>query len=312
MENIESQVENGVDLNTDDPLALLQDPNALSRINKELKKHETEDKDIAVKNKAENNKPAKEVDKKENLLDLVKTPKPSDSENNKVDTDEKESLKLDLLKTKDSWHQQNKKLIKTQKATESMITALVQAGKISEEESGSLFSALEEVLTEESGEIESKSPYASFKDGLDVELTNYKKYNKNPEVEKYYDSFFAHLGGQSKKDLEDVFEYLSSTEKHVALDNILTTGEQLYNSLYKGVEESGSMLNYVNSIHKDRLKLKEDYKKLEEKFKKLKKELDDTTGRSYNKTTLNYSQKESLEDDLASADINQLLNMLSS
>jgi hypothetical protein len=211
MENMENQVENEVDLNTDDPLALLQDANALSRINKELKKHETEDKNISVKNETENNKPVKEADKKENLLDLVKAPKPSDSENNKADNDERESLKLDLLKAKDSWHQQNKKLIKTQKATEGLIAALVQAGKISEEESGSLFNALEEVLTEEANEIESKSPYASFKDEFDAELDNYKRYNKDYKQNPthHYSDYDSYVVILNIKDDDGEWDYIN-------------------------------------------------------------------------------------------------------
>lgn len=204
----------------------------------------------------------------------------------KEDEDIKEVSSKDDGKYKDlekqvndakKWGQQkNRQLINSKRKVSELASKLSEEGILPEEDIKNLLNSFDSVDDDSEDEVEGKeNPFVSIRQKIDNEFKTFKRYNKGSDLEEKYQAYYAFFPMMSEKEQEESFNYLNDSEPDVALDYIMTNGGELYETLFKGAKEKGSILKYVKS-----LQTKLD--KLEKKSKELESELDSTTKKVYN------------------------------
>lgn len=193
---------------------------------------------------------------------------------------EYESLKKQLNDSKSWGHKKNAAFINAKKKVTEFLSKLKEEALINEEE---LFGALKAfddtaINLEESKEEDNKgNSYADLKANLDKEFAIYKKYNKDSELDEKYQAFFGFFPLLPADEQEKIVNYITSETPEVAIDHIITTGSDIYETVFKGATKSGGLLPFVKSLHSK-------IEKLEQKIKDLQQELDTTEGTVHNRS----------------------------
>ena len=98
------------------------------------------------------------------------------------------------------------------------------------------------------------------------------------------------------KEQEKLSVYFEEESADIAIDQIMSMGEQLYNNLYKGIEKHGGIIDYVKSLN-------EKNEKLQTKINELEKNLDNTTDIVYNRSINSKAQEATKKDNKSLSDI---------
>lgn len=133
---------------------------------------------------------------------------------------------------------------------------------------------------EESAEASQSNPYENIVNRLNAELVNYKKYNKNAnidDVDSNFMSFFESFPYLSENEKKDLTEYLHDAEPSEAIERVLTIGSDNKNALSKVSKKDKNLLGYVNRIESEK-------KALQQKYDDLKAEIDNRYGKVNNRS----------------------------
>lgn len=185
---------------------------------------------------------------------------------------EYELLKKQLSESKSWGHKKNIELINAKKKMSDFLARLEENGNIYEDdvkEALGFFSAVDEKQVDAPEEVH---PYVTLKQNLDKEFGMFKKYSRMSDADEKYNAYFSFLPLHSREEQEKILTYLSEESPEKALEHIMDTGTELYEDLYKELDEKGGILPYVKS-------LKNKIAKLDKKNKELTEQLDETTGK---------------------------------
>ena len=234
----------------------------------EAKEDETEE-DVELKKRPEKEsaKEAKEEDDEED--------KPSKKV---IDDAEMESLKKSLTDTRKWGHKKNLAYISARKKMTEYLTKLQENGTLLEDEVKEALGAFSIDLENDAdapAEVSTRSPYISAKERMDKEFSIFKRYSKEPNLTEKYNSFYHFWPMLSEEEQETIMTYIQEEEPEIALDKIMSMGSDLYESIYKGAQEKGGIVQYVNSLHNKLAKLQKKYDEMHE-------QLDSTTAKVYN------------------------------
>lgn len=224
------------------------------------------------KSEAESTNNARESDAVDTKAEETTKPKQQEED---VDIS---SLKDSLLKTKKWGQEKNKKLLAQKRKISSFVSSLVEEGVLDQENTNGFLQSLD--LDDEHEEVKEQdvsNPYETLKSKLDDEFKVFKKYNRGSDLEEKYQAFYDFFPLLDAKQQEEAMEYIADEEPDVALDYVMTHGEDMYTSLYKGYKEKGSILKYVQHLQNK-------LNKLEKANTDLRSEVDVTTKKVYNRT----------------------------
>jgi len=214
---------------------------------------------------------SKESDKVDTTVEETTKPKQQEED---IDIS---SLKDSLLKTKKWGQEKNKKLLAQKRKISSFVSSLVEEGVLDQENTNGFLQSLDlDDEHEEEKEQDVANPYETLKSKLDDEFKVFKKYNRGSDLEEKYQAFYDFFPLLDAKQQEEAMEYIADEEPDVALDYVMTHGEDMYTSLYKGYKEKGSILKYVQHLQNK-------LNKLEKANTDLRSEVDVTTKKVYNK-----------------------------
>lgn len=181
-------------------------------------------------------------------------------------------LKKQLSESKSWGHKKNIELINAKKKITDFLARLEENGNIYEDdvkEGLGYFSAVDDKQAEMQEEVH---PYVTMKQNLDKEFSVFKKYARMSNADEKYNAYFSFLPLHSREEQEKILTYLSEESPEKALEHIMDTGTELYEDLYKELDEKGGILPYIKS-------LKNKINKLDKKNKELTEQLDETTGK---------------------------------
>lgn len=211
--------------------------------------------------------------------------------------DEIKKLKKRLDESQTWGHKKNLAYVHAKKKVGEFLKKLNEDEVLTPDELNNVLSYFDNVDTEE--EVTSsneKSKFNSVKEKLDNEFSVFKKYAKVENAEDKYNAFFYFWPMLGSKEQEKLSVYFEEEPADIAIDQIMSMGEQLYNNLYKGIEKHGGIIDYVKSLN-------EKNDKLQTKIKELEKNLDNTTDTVYSRSInskvqeeRNTSSKQSLAD----------------
>ena len=193
---------------------------------------------------------------------------------------EYESLKKQLSDAKSWGHKKNAAFINAKKKVTEFLSKLKEEALINEEELSGAIKAFDDtaINLEESKEEDNKgNSYADLKANLDKEFAIYKKYNKDSELDEKYQAFFGFIPLMPTEEQEKIVDYITSETPEVAIDHIITTGSDIYETLFNGSKKNGGIVPFVKSLHSK-------IEKLEQKIKDLQQELDTTEGTVHNRS----------------------------
>jgi hypothetical protein len=157
------------------------------------------------------------------------------------------------------------------------LARLEENGNIYEDDVKEALGFFSAVNEEQSEKSEETHPYVTLKQNLDKEFGVFKKYSKISDADEKYNAYFSFLPLHSKIEQEKILTYLSEESPEKALEHIMDTGAELYEDLYKELDEKGGILPYVKS-------LKSKITKLDKKNKELIEQLDETKGTVYSRS----------------------------
>jgi hypothetical protein len=193
---------------------------------------------------------------------------------------EYESLKKQLNDSKSWGHKKNAAYIHAKKKITEFLSKLKEDALIGDDEISVALKAFDDtaINLEESKEEDNKgNSYADLKANLDKEFAIYKKYNKDSELDEKYQAFFGFIPLMPTEEQEKIVDYITSETPEVAIDHIITTGSDIYETLFKGSKKNGGIVPFVKSLHSK-------IEKLEQKIKDLQQELDTTEGTVHNRS----------------------------
>lgn len=179
------------------------------------------------------------------------------------------------------WGQsKNKAFLSSKRKISEMVNQLKDSGTLEESEVSKLLSSFEASDSDDGAEEEKKiDPYAEVGNKIQKEFENFKRYNKGTkDADARYAAFFNFFPMFTDKEKAESMNYLQDAEDNDAIEYVMAQGGELYDTLYKGVKEKGSVIKYLKDIHK-RLE------KAESKAGELSSELDSTTKKIYNGST---------------------------
>ena len=193
---------------------------------------------------------------------------------------EYESLKKQLNDSKSWGHKKNAAYVHAKKKITEFLSKLKEDALIGDDEISVALKAFDDtaINLEESKEEDNKgNSYADLKANLDKEFAIYKKYNKDSELDEKYQAFFGFIPLMPTEEQEKIVDYITSETPEVAIDHIITTGSDIYETLFKGSKKNGGIVPFVKSLHSK-------IEKLEQKIKDLQQELDTTEGTVHNRS----------------------------
>ena len=199
---------------------------------------------------------------------------------NTEDKEDSVALKKRLEESRAWGHKKNIAYVHAKKKMTDFLSKLQEDGALSEEETQtalSYFDAKEEDIEAKATEKQA-NPFIDLKQKLDKEFSLFKKYAKIEEADDKYNSFFYFWPMLDIKEQEQIVTYLEEESTDVALDKIMSTGSELYDNLYKGMNKNGGIIPYIKSLTTEN-------DKLNEKIKQLTAELDNTEGVVYSRST---------------------------
>lgn len=200
-----------------------------------------------------------------------------DSEQSKGVKENKEDyelLKKQLSESKSWGHKKNIELVNAKKKVTDFLAKLEESGNIYEDDVKEALGFFNVSDEEQSENVEEAHPYVTLKQNLDKEFGMFKKYSKISDADEKYNAYFSFLPLHSRAEQEKILTYLSEESPEKALEHIMDTGTELYEDLYKELDDKGGILPYVKS-------LKNKINKLDKKNKELESELAGTTEKVY-------------------------------
>lgn len=211
--------------------------------------------------------------------------------------EENKKLKKRLDESQTWGHKKNLAYVHAKKKVGEFLKKLNEDEILTPDELNNVLSYFDNVDTEEEATSSNeKLKFNNVKEKLDNEFSVFKKYAKVENAEDKYNAFFYFWPMLGSKEQEKLSVYFEEEEASVAIDQIMSMGEQLYNNLYKGIEKHGGIIDYVKSLN-------EKNDKLQTKIKELEKNLDNTTDSVYSRSInskvqaeQNTSSKKSLAD----------------
>ncbi len=211
--------------------------------------------------------------------------------------DEIKKLKKRLDESQTWGHKKNLAYVHAKKKVGEFLKKLNEDEILTPDELNNVLSYFDNVDTEEEANSSNeKSKFNNVKEKLDNEFSVFKKYAKVENAEDKYNAFFYFWPMLGSKEQEKLSVYFEEEPADIAIDQIMSMGEQLYNNLYKGIEKHGGIIDYVKSLN-------EKNDKLQTKIKELEKNLDNTTDKVYSRSInskvqeeRNTSSKQSLAD----------------
>lgn len=211
--------------------------------------------------------------------------------------DEIKKLKKRLDESQTWGHKKNLAYVNAKKKVSEFLKKLNEDELLTPDELNNVLSYFDNVDTEEEvTNSNEKSKFNSVKEKLDNEFSVFKKYAKVENAEDKYNAFFYFWPMLGSKEQEKLSVYFEEEPADIAIDQIMSMGEQLYNNLYKGIEKHGGIIDYVKSLN-------EKNEKLQTKIKELEENLDNTTDSVYSRSInskvqeeQNTSSKKSLAD----------------
>lgn len=193
---------------------------------------------------------------------------------------EYESLKKQLSDAKSWGHKKNAAFINAKKKVTEFLSKLKEDALINEDEAVIALKAFDDtgIIQEESREEASKgNSYADLKANLDKEFNIFKKYNKDSELDEKYQAFFGFFPLLPQDEQEKIVNYIQEESPEVVIDHIITTGSEIYETVYKGATKSGGIIPFIKSLHAK-------IEKLEKRNKELESEVDTTEGIVHNRS----------------------------
>jgi hypothetical protein len=210
------------------------------------------------------------------------TEKPEEQQKELLKTDlkvEYESLKKRLNDAKSWGHKKNAAYINAKKKITDFLSKLQEDSLINEDEAGLALKAFDEaaISEEELPDNQKGNSYAQLKVNLDKEFNIFKKYNKTSELDEKYQAFFGFFPLLPADEQEKIVNYITSESPEVVIDHIITTGSEIYETVYKGATKSGGIIPFIKSLHAK-------IEKLEKRNKELESEVDTTEGIVHNRS----------------------------
>jgi hypothetical protein len=191
---------------------------------------------------------------------------------------EYESLKKQLNDAKSWGHKKNAAYINAKKKVTDFLSKLQEDSLINEDEASIALKAFDEQISEEEPQSNDKgNSYAQLKANLDKEFNIFKKYNKTSELDEKYQAFFGFFPLLPADEQEKIVNYITSESPEVVIDHIITTGSEIYETVYKGATKSGGIIPFIKSLHAK-------IEKLEKRNKELESEVDTTEGIVHNRS----------------------------
>lgn len=201
--------------------------------------------------------------------------------------EEVKKLKKRLDESQTWGHKKNLAYVNAKKKVGEFLKKLNEDEILTPDELNNVLSYFDNVDTEEDAPSSNeKSKFISVKEKLDSEFSVFKKYAKVENAEDKYNAFFYFWPMLGSKEQEKLSVYFEEEPTDVAIDQIMSMGEQLYNNLYKGIEKHGGIIDYVKSLN-------ERNEKLQTKINELEKNLDNTTDFVYSRSVNSKVQQES-------------------
>ena len=225
-----------------------------------------------------------EEKEEDNLQEKVANSKEEDNKEVKQEeiktdlTTEYELLKKQLTDAKTWGHKKNSAYVNAKKKITEFLSKLQEDSLINEEEASLALKAFDEQISEEDSHQEKKeNSYAQIKSNLDKEFNIFKKYNKTSELDEKYQAFFGFFPLLPQDEQEKIVNYITNESPEVVIDHIITTGSEIYDTIYKGATKNGGIVPFVKSLHAQ-------IEKLEKRNKELESELDTTEGTVHNRS----------------------------
>jgi len=193
---------------------------------------------------------------------------------------EYESLKKQLSDAKSWGHKKNAAFINAKKKVTEFLSKLQEDSLINEDEASIAIKAFDDtaISEEELKEEGSKgNSYADLKANLDKEFHIFKKYNKDSELDEKYQAFFGFFPLLPADEQEKIINYIQAETPEIVIDHIITTGSDIYETVFKGAAKSGGLVPFIKSLHAK-------IEKLEKRNKELESEVDTTEGVVHNRS----------------------------
>ena len=192
---------------------------------------------------------------------------------------EYESLKKQLNDAKSWGHKKNAAYVNARKKISGFLSKLQEDSLINDDEAGLALKAFDEaaISEEELPDNQKGNSYAQLKANLDKEFNIFKKYNKNSELDEKYQAFFGFFPLLPQDEQEKIVTYIQEESPEVVIDHIITTGSEIYETVYKGATKSGGIIPFIKSLHAK-------IEKLEKRNKELESEVDTTEGIVHNRS----------------------------
>lgn len=236
-----------------------------------------------IKEKVENENEQKRETREERETIPEKQEQEEDQQKGLLKADlkvEYESLKKQLSDAKSWGHKKNAAFINAKKKVTEFLSKLQEDSLINEDEASIAIKAFDDtaISEEELKEEGSKgNSYADLKANLDKEFNIFKKYNKDSELDEKYQAFFGFFPLLPADEQEKIVNYIQMENPEVVIDHIITTGSDIYDTVYKGATKSGGLLPFIKSLHAK-------IEKLEKLNKQLESEVDTTEGVVHNRS----------------------------
>lgn len=239
------------------------------------------------------------------LVDLEKSKeKLTDSKTDDKGAEEKPNYEEEIKKLRkrldesQNWgHKKNLAYVNAKKKVGEFLKKLNEDEILTPDELNNVLSYFDNVdAEEETTSSNAKSKFNNVKEKLDNEFSVFKKYAKVENAEDKYNAFFYFWPMLGIKEQEKLSVYFEEESADIAIDQIMSMGEQLYNNLYKGIEKHGGIIDYVKSLN-------EKNEKLQTKINELEKNLDNTTDIVYNRSINSKAQEATKKDNKSLSDI---------
>lgn len=223
--------------------------------------------------------PAKLEENSDAVIEEVETTKEKPKAEPDVDLNtEYELLERRLNDAKRWGHKKNSAYINAKKKITEFLTKLEDDSVINEEETKLALSFFDASDNAEDQIVEQQAnPYSQLRQNLDKEFNIFKKYNKQEDIEEKYQAFFSFFALLSNEEQEKSMNYMINEAPELVLDNIMVTGAEIYDNLYRGSKKSGGIIPFVKSLHAK-------IDKLEKRNKELEADLDTTEGVIHNRS----------------------------
>lgn len=236
-------------------------------------------KEIQLEQKVEveNEQEQEELLDKDQKLESPKAPK---KEEDKLDFKTEYELLQKQLNDAKSWgHKKNVSYVNAKRKITDFLTKLQEDSLVNGEEVGIALKAFDEATIgdEDLQENKQNNSYAELKANLDKEFNIFKKYNKTLELDEKYQAFFGFFPLLPQDEQEKIVNYIQVESPEVVIDHIITTGSDIYDTVYKGASKNGGIIPFIKSLHTK-------IEKLEKRNKELENEVDTNEGIVHNRS----------------------------